>query len=70
MTDDGKPYGPIRYKDIVRERYLISKHSNTSYDDTKSITPMERSYILEFIIEDLERQKALYDKAKAELQKK
>ena len=67
MTEDGKPFGPLRYKEIARERYLISKHTNTSYDDTSNITPLERGYILEFLIEDMERQKAMYDKAQAEI---
>ena len=67
MTEDGKPYGPSRYKEIARERYLISKHTNTSYDDTSNITPLERGYILQFLIEDMERQKALYDKAQSDI---
>lgn len=70
MTDEGKPYGPIRYKNIARERYLISKHTNTSYEDTSRITPLERGYILEFITEDLERQKEMYDKAREEARNK
>ena len=24
MTEDGRPYGPQRYKEIVKERYYIS----------------------------------------------
>ena len=64
LTEEGKPYGPVRYKNIARERYLISKHTNTSYEDTNRITPLERGYILEFITEDLERQKEMYDKAR------
>ena len=67
MTEDGKPYGPSRYKEIARDRYLISKHTNTSYDDTSNITPLERGYILQFLIEDMERQKALYDKAQSDI---
>ena len=70
MTEDGSFYGPGRYKDIVRERYIISKHTNTSYEDTKHITPLERDYILEFITEDLQRQKELYDKARADAENK
>jgi len=69
LTEDGKPYGPQRYKDISRELYLVSKHTNTSYEDAKKITPLERGYILEFVMEDLERQKELYDRAKQETQK-
>lgn len=60
------PYGPSRYKEIAKERYLISKHTNTSYEDTSNITPREREYLLEFLVEDLERQKDLYEKAQAD----
>ena len=70
MTEEGRPYGPFKYKEIVKERYLISKHTNTSYEDTSRITPLERGYILEFIIEDLERQKEMYDKAREEARSK
>ncbi len=70
MTEDGKPYGPSRYKEIARERYLISKHTNTSYDDTSNITPLERGYLLEFLVEDMQRQKDLYDKAQADAESK
>lgn len=66
MTEEGKPFGPQRYKEIARERYLISKHTNTSYDDTSNITPLERGYLLEFLVEDLQRQKDMYDKAQAD----
>ena len=70
MTEDGKPYGPSRYKEIARERYLISKHTNTSYDDTSNITPLERGYLLEFLVEDMQRQKDLYDKAQVDAESK
>ena len=70
MTEDGKPYGPSRYKEIARERYLISKHTNTSYDDTSNITPLERGYLLEFLVEDMQRQKDMYDRAQAEAESK
>lgn len=64
-TEDGKPLGPSKYKEIAKERYIISKHTNTSYKDTEYISPLERGYILEFITEDLQRQKEIYDKALA-----
>ena len=67
LTTEGKPYGPERYKEIARERYLISKHTNTSYEDTATITPLERGYLLEFLVEDMQRQKDLYDKAQADI---
>jgi len=56
LTSDGKPYGPVRYEQIVEERYLISKHIHTSYFDLGKITPIERKYILEFIRRDLEHE--------------
>lgn len=64
LTDDGKPYGPYRYKQIVKECYLISKNSNTSYTDVLKITPLERNYILEFIIEGEKRNQEVIEKAK------
>ena len=70
LTEDGQPYGPTRYKEIAKERYLISKHTHTSYNDTMFITPTERNYLLEFISEDLEKEKQLYDKAKTEAEMK
>lgn len=65
-TNDGKPYGPYRYKQIVKERYFISKHSNTSYVDTADITPAERTYLLEFISNDIKKQNEIIDKYKKE----
>ena len=60
LTKDGKPYGPQRYEEIVRERYIISKTINTSYNDLGKITPTERKYIVTYIIEEakLEQEKA------------
>lgn len=63
LSTNGSPQQ--RYKDIVRERYIISKHTNTSYADTEHMAPIEREYMLEFIMEELQRQKELMDEAKA-----
>lgn len=62
LTKDGKPWGPKRYKEIVKERYMISKNLNTSYNDVGNITPLEREYLLSFIDEDLKRTKDILDK--------
>lgn len=64
MTNDGKPYGPVRFKEIVKERYLISKNINTSYNDTGQITPLERRYIIEFMYEEVKKQKELIEEQK------
>jgi hypothetical protein len=54
-TDKNEPYGPYRYKEIIRECYLISKNINTSYNEILDITPTERSYLLQFIADDIKR---------------
>lgn len=59
LTSDGRPFAPIRYSQIVEERYLISKYTNSSYVDIGKITPMERNYILNFIRIDLEREQEI-----------
>ena len=55
-TKDGKPYGPIRYEELVRERYLISKTIHTSYTDTGKLTPTERNYILHYMLDEMRQQ--------------
>ena len=60
--EEGRPLGPERYKEIVKERYYIAKHGNISYFDTGKMTPVERDYIIEFIEEDLKRQKDFVEK--------
>ena len=51
-TKDGKPYGPIRFKQLVRELYSIAKNTNTSYTDLLNITPAEKTLLIELILED------------------
>ena len=51
LTSDGKPYGPWRYKEIVKELFLISKNIGTSYNELLLITPRERDYLQECVIE-------------------
>lgn len=70
MTSDGRPYAPLRFKQIVEERYQISKHINTSYSDTGNISPTERNYLLEFIKRDLEHEQDLINKKTEELKNK
>ena len=59
-TETGEPYGPARYKRIVQECYLISKNMNTSYADVLKMTPIEREYLINFLLEDYnEKKKAM-----------
>ena len=63
-ADNGEPYGPFRYREIAKERYLISKHINTSYTDLGSVTPLERRYLLEFVVESSKAERELLDQMK------
>ncbi len=65
-TDDGKPYGPKRFREISKECYIISKNINTSYNDVLQITPVERKYIIDFLIEESRKTQDILDRAKAE----
>lgn len=65
-TSDGRPFGPIRYKEIVKECYLISKNINTSYTDLLNITPVERNYMLQFLVEEAKEREDMLNKRRAE----
>jgi len=66
LTEDGKPYGPIRYKEIIDECCIISKNLNTPYNDVLQISPTERNYIIRFLIKEAEQRAAMLDKARQE----
>ena len=68
LTKNGKPYGPIRFREISKECYLISKHTHTSYNDVLQITPMERKFLLEFLVEEAKQEKEAYERARASSQ--
>ena len=59
LTSDGKLYAPERYKEIVKERYLICNNTNITYSDTGKMTPTERRFILLFIKETADRRTEL-----------
>ena len=63
-TKDGQPYGPARYKQIVKECYLISRSIHTSYNDLMEITPTERTDLLQFMAEEARRSEEETEKIK------
>ena len=67
LTNDGRPYGPVRYKELVKECYMIAKKCNTSYTDLLTITPTEKNYLLEFIIEDAKEAQEMVNKNRERL---
>lgn len=70
MTSSGEPYGPARYKRIVQECYLISKNMNTSYTDVLKMTPIEREYLIKFLLEDYEEKKKAVEQEIQSIQEK
>ena len=64
-TEDGQPYSPIRYKELVKECYLISKNLNTSYLDVLKITPLERNYLIKFLVEEAKYNKDMIEQSRA-----
>lgn len=50
-SKDGEPYGPKRYKEIVRECWYISDQLHTSYSDVLDLSFQERVYLIGYIDE-------------------
>lgn len=69
-TKDGRPYGPIRFKQIVKELYIIGKQTHTPYTELLNITPTERDLLLNLIIEENKKSEEAMEKIKAESMKK
>ena len=65
MTSDGKPWAPHRFKELVRERYFISKNCNTSYTEVGELSVAEKNYLIEFISDELERDRKAIEQLKA-----
>lgn len=63
-NSEGKPFGPWRYNEIIKECYFISKHINTSYTDLMDVTPLERKALMTNIQDEIKRQNELYEEAK------
>jgi hypothetical protein len=53
---------PRRYRDLVQQRYLLTKYTNSSYNETGCFTPIEKQYLFEFIEQDLKKQQEAFSK--------
>ena len=58
------PFGPVRYKQITKEIYYITKNLHIPYSDVMAMTPRERSYLLEFMSEDAKKNSEMLEAAK------
>lgn len=63
-NEDGSLYAPSRYKELVKINYAIAKNCNTSYIDILQLTPRERDYLWEFIVEDADRTKEMLENSR------
>lgn len=67
LSKDGKPYGPKRFKEIVRECWYISDNLHTSYTDVLDMSFLERFYLIEYINEKIKEQEKALNKKLAEV---
>ena len=51
LSDDGTPYGPKRYKEIVKECWYVSDNLHTSYTDVLNLAYLDRVYLINCINE-------------------
>lgn len=61
LTKDGKPFGPKRYKEIVKECWWISDQLHTSYTDVLDLAFQDRIYLIECIKEKQDETKKAID---------
>jgi hypothetical protein len=54
ISNDGTPYGPKRYKEIVKECWYVSDNLNTSYTDVLNLAYQDRIYLIDCINEKKE----------------
>ena len=64
-SEDGSPYGPKRYKEIVRECWYISDNLHTSYTDVLDLSCTERLALIHLINEKNEATREAIALAKA-----
>ncbi len=64
-SKDGKPYGPKRFKEIVKECWFISDQISTSYTDVLDMSVPERIYLAECIQDKLEATRKALEEIKS-----
>ena len=69
-TNNGKPYGPIKFKQLVKECYVLAKNINTPYTELLDITPAEKNELLNLIIEENKRNEEAMQKMREKNRRK
>lgn len=70
FTSDGKPYGPIRYKQIFDGCLYISKNTHNSVEDIKEWTPLEFKMAITYLNEHFEKEEEAFNKMAQSHQRK
>ena len=63
-SNDGSPYGPKRFKEIVKECWYISDSLHTSYTDVLDLSYTERVCLIENINAKNDATKKAFDEAR------
>lgn len=50
-------------KNIVEERYYISKYTNTSFSDLYNVTPFEKKILIKLISDDIKARNKAHEAA-------
>ena len=67
-SKDGTPYGPKRFKELVKECWFVSDNTHTSYTDVLDISFLERLYLIECINEKQKATEAAIEASKKKQQ--
>ena len=68
-SSDGTPYGPKRFKELVRECWYICDNTNTSYTDVLDISIQERKLLIDNIHAKHEATKKAMEEARQKSKK-
>lgn len=68
--NDGTPYGPKHYKELVKQCWYISDCTHTSYADVLDLAYVDRMYLIGFIQEKQEATRKAIEESNAQLRAK
>ena len=63
-SNDGSPYGPKRFKELVKECWYISDSLHTSYTDVLDLSVSERIFLIENINAKNDATKKAFEEAR------
>jgi hypothetical protein len=63
-SNDGSPYGPKRFKELVKECWYVSDNLHTSYTDVLDLSYTERVCLIECINAKHDAAKKAFDEAR------